>query len=79
MVDATVLYAGTGWPRWSYEVLRYALRGDFRLVLSPLVIKQAKRNLVKKLPALVESFDAWLSPCPVEMVPDPRPNYPHHL
>ena len=44
MLDTTVLIAGIAWPRWSYEVLRHALSGDFRLVLSPLVIKQARRK-----------------------------------
>ncbi len=65
MVDATVLFAGIGWPRWSYEVLRHAFSGDYQLVLSPLVIEQARRNLGEKLPVLVGAFDAWLNlvPC----------------
>src|SRR5258708_29827822 len=71
MIDATVLFAGIGWPRWSYEVLRHALRGDFDLVLSPLVIEQARRNLEKKLPEWVEEFEDWLRLCPFEVVEDP--------
>jgi predicted nucleic acid-binding protein len=71
MVDATVLFAGTRWPRWSYEVLRHALRGDIQLVLSPLVIKQARRNLVEKFPEYVESFAAWLALVSFEEVADP--------
>jgi predicted nucleic acid-binding protein len=34
MVDANILIAGSVWPRWPYEVLQHALRGDFGLVLS---------------------------------------------
>jgi len=72
-VDATVLFAGIGWPRWSYQVLRHAAQGDFELVLIPLVIEQARRNLQAKLPAFVDSFDAWLSHIPCEIAPDPKP------
>ena len=72
-MDATVLFAGIGWPRWSYEVLRHAVQDDFELVLIPLVIEQARRNLQAKLPALVESFDAWLSHLSYESAPDPKP------
>jgi hypothetical protein len=71
MVDATVLFAGIGWPRWSYEVLRHVLRGDVECVLSPLVIRQARRNLVNKLPEFVESFDRLLDLGSFEMVADP--------
>jgi predicted nucleic acid-binding protein len=72
-VDATVLFAGIGWPRWSYAVLRHAVQRDFQLVLSPLVIEQARRNLQEKLPASVASFDTWLSHVSCELAPDPRP------
>jgi predicted nucleic acid-binding protein len=72
MVDATVLFAGIGWPRWSYEVLRHALSGDYQLVLSSLVIEQARRNLEKKLPVLIDAFDAWLNLVPFELVNDPK-------
>jgi predicted nucleic acid-binding protein len=71
MIDATVLFAGIGWPRWSYEILQSALRGDFDLVLSPLVIEQARRNLAKKFPDWLEPFEDWLRLCPFEMVQDP--------
>ena len=37
MLDATVLIAGSVWPRWSYEVIQHALQGDFQLILAPLV------------------------------------------
>ena len=73
LVDATVLFAGIGWPRWSYEVLRHAAQEDFQLILIPLVIEQARRNLRAKLPGFVEAFDTWLSHVPCKLVPDPKP------
>lgn len=73
LADATVLFAGIGWPRWSYEVLRHAAQDDFQLVLIPLVVDQARRNLQEKLPAFVDSFDTWLSHVSCEFAPDPKP------
>jgi predicted dehydrogenase len=35
MVDATVLIAGSAFPRWPHEVLRHALKGDFTLAYQP--------------------------------------------
>lgn len=60
-VDANVLIAGFGWPRWPYEVLRHAERGDFTLVLSPLVIDEARRRLEKHLPTAVDDFALFLA------------------
>src|SRR4051812_7778971 len=71
MVDATALFAGDGWHRWSYEVLRHALRGEVELVLSPLVIRQARRNLANKLPEFVTAFDELLQLASFELVTDP--------
>jgi predicted nucleic acid-binding protein len=41
MVDANVLFAGTLWPRFPYEVLRHAVLGDYQLVLSSRIIDEA--------------------------------------
>jgi len=38
MVDANILVSGSVWPRWPYEVLQHALRGDFQLVLNQYVM-----------------------------------------
>ena len=54
MVDANILIAGTGWPRFPYEVLQHALRGDFTLVLSPFVIEESRRHIHRILPDLLE-------------------------
>jgi hypothetical protein len=71
MVDATVLFAGAGCC-WSYEYLRHASMGDFDLVLSPLVIEQARRNLKLKVPH-VAGVDSWLEMVRFDLVPDPKP------
>ena len=74
MVDATVLIAGSGWPRWPREVLLAGLRGEYRLVLSPYVIRQAHRNLSRRFPAgHLERFVEMLSLTDFELVPDPTP------
>lgn len=60
MVDANILIAGTGWPRFPYEVLQHALQGDFILVLSELVIEEARRHIQRLIPDMLEQFDAFL-------------------
>ena len=73
MVDATVLIAGSGWPRWPREVLLAGLHSEFQLVLSPYVIRQAHRNLSKRFPQHLERFEEFLSQATFELVPDPDP------
>jgi predicted nucleic acid-binding protein len=71
MVDTTVLLAGTVWPRWPYEVLQHALRGDFELVLSRTVIQEALRKFGEKFPAYTQDFNAFLEECGYEEIPEP--------
>jgi hypothetical protein len=73
LVDATVLIAGSGWPRWPREVLLAGLRGEFQLVLCPYVIRQAHRNLSMRFPQHLGRFEAFLSMTSFELVPDPDP------
>ena len=49
-VDANVLIAGTVFPRWPHEILMHALAGDFTLVLSPIVIREARRRIRREFP-----------------------------
>ncbi|MEW5872450.1 MAG: PIN domain-containing protein [Chloroflexota bacterium] len=72
MVDANILIAGSIWPRWPYEVLQHALRGDFRLVLSEFVIQQARLHFQKRFSAYSAQFDAFLQICPHELAPGPN-------
>jgi predicted nucleic acid-binding protein len=69
--DANVLFAGSAFPRWPYEVLRHAAAGDLQLVLCPLVIDQARRHLQERFPSQVARFDKFLQKVNYELVPDP--------
>ena len=69
-LDATVLFAGSGWPRWPYEVLRAGLRGDIHLVVSPFVIEQARRNIRRKFPEHLPRLEAFLSSVDWEVLPE---------
>lgn len=71
MVDTTILFAGTIWPRWPYEVLQHALRGDFQLVVSPLIVEEARRTISAKFPASVPHFETFMSLVTHEVVPNP--------
>jgi len=71
MVDANVLLAGALWPRWPYEVLEHARRGDFQLVLAPIIIEQAKSRVAARFPTRVGSLDAALQAIPHQLVPNP--------
>lgn len=71
--DANILFSGAAFPRWSYEVLRHAAANDFKLILCPLVIKQARRNLQKRFPQHVETLERLLRLIDYELVNDPAP------
>ena len=76
MVDATILIAGSGWPRWPREVLLAGLRGEFHLVLCPYVIRQVHRKLRQRFPPeCLERFEEFLSEKAYELVPDPTPEH----
>ncbi len=70
-LDANVLIAGTVFPRWPHEVLRHALRGDYLLVLSPIVIREAQRRIVERFPDYAERFEAFLALARYEEAPVP--------
>jgi predicted nucleic acid-binding protein len=71
LLDANVLIAGTIWPRWQYEILRHTLMRDYHLVLSPLVIESARRNIHRIDPAQLYRFEQFLADCPLEVVDNP--------
>ena len=73
LTDANVLFAGTAFPRWPREVLRHAAAGNFQLVLCPLVITQARRNLQKRFPEYLDRFEEFLQTVDYELVADPTP------
>jgi predicted nucleic acid-binding protein len=71
MIDATVLVAGSGWPRWPREVLLAGLRNEIQLVVSQYVIDQARRALTNRLPQHLGRFEEFISQGLFEVVPDP--------
>lgn len=70
-VDANILIAGTVWPRWPYEVLRHAERGEFTLVLSPIVVREAHRHISRRFSEFTEVFEEFLSLLDFEEAPIP--------
>ncbi len=74
MVDANILVAGTGWPRFPYEVLRHAVHGDFTLVLSPFIIEEARRHIARLIPNAVGLFEVFLLESGYELAADPTPD-----
>jgi predicted nucleic acid-binding protein len=73
MVDANVLVAGVGWPRWPYALLQHALAGDFQLVLSPYIIEEARRNLKRIAPTTLPTLDDYLHLSEYEEITNPTP------
>ncbi len=71
MVDANILVAGSVWPRWPYELLRHALKGDFQLVLNQYVVEEARRTLSKRFPAHIEKFERFLEVSQYELTDPP--------
>ena len=71
MVDANVLVAGIGWPRWPYALLQHAVAGDFQLVLCPYIIEEARRNLQKIAPAILPALEDFLHLSEYEEIANP--------
>ena len=71
MLDANILIAGSGWPRWPYEILQHALAADFKLVLCPLIIESARHRIRQDFPDYLSRFDEFLATCDYEEVPNP--------
>ena len=71
--DANILFSGAAFPRWSYAVLRHAAANDFKLVVCPLVIQQARKNLQRRFPQHVEDLEKLLELIEYELVSDPTP------
>jgi predicted nucleic acid-binding protein len=71
MVDANVLVAGIGWPRWPYALLQHALAGDFKVVLIPFIVEEARRNLKRIAPATLPALENFLSGSKYEEIANP--------
>ena len=73
MVDTNVLLSGIVWPRWPYEILRYARQGKIELVLCPFIVEQIYRNVQKYFPDSLPYLAEILALCNYTEVPDPSP------
>jgi predicted nucleic acid-binding protein len=71
MVDANVIVNGVLWPRWPYEVLQHTVRGDYQLVLSPHIIKEARIAIAKIVPTQFDAIDKLLDTVDYEEAPNP--------
>lgn len=71
MVDANVLVAGIGWPRFPYEVLQHAFVEDYQLVLSERIIKEAKYSAARVIADRAAVLEAYLNAAKYETTPTP--------
>ncbi len=71
MVDANVLVAGSLWPRFPYEVLEHAVKGDYQLVLSPQIITEAREAAAEISPKRGTRLENVLRASVYEETPTP--------
>jgi len=72
--DANILIRAVTFPRFPYEVLQHGARGDFALILSPLVVKGARQYIHKLYPGYEQALELLLQYLEYELVPDPSPD-----
>ncbi len=70
-VDANILFAGSIYPRWPYEVLRHGLLGNIQLITSSLAMDQCHRNLQQKFPFALKRFEEFLAEANHKLAPEP--------
>ncbi len=71
MVDANILVAGSGWPRFAYAILQHAYQEDFDLVLTPRIIVEARKAAQAVIPKRTHSLDRFLQEVHYEPVDTP--------
>ena len=71
MADANILVVGILFLRWFDEFLRHALKGDFQLVLSSQVIREARARMARGTAAQQQALEQFLADCDHEEIPDP--------
>lgn len=68
MLDSNVLISGCAHPRYCFEILNYAFKQEFNLLMSEIVIREASKNIHKKFPNFADSLNNFLSNCPFEII-----------
>ena len=71
MLDANVLIAGLGWPRFPYEALRHIVAGDVQLVLSSFIIDEARTHITRLFPDFLYPDDEFLQASGYEEIASP--------
>ena len=72
-LDANILIRGITLPRFPYEVLRHAAKGDFIPVLSPMVLDSARWYVQGLFPDYREVLEVLLTLLDGVLVTDPSP------
>lgn len=72
MLDSNVIISGITCPRHCFEILNHALKQDFNLFLSEIILEEVKRNIQKKFQPYLLNLKSFLLNCPFELVPDPE-------
>ena len=71
-LDASVIFSAAYSPTGaSREILRLALGGSAQIVVSRFVLEEAERNLAKKVPDKVKTYQVFIELLEPEVIPDP--------
>ena len=70
-LDANILIRGITFPRFPYEVLRHAARGDFVPIFSPIVLDSARYYVRERFPQHLPALEMLLELLDYELAPDP--------
>lgn len=72
-LDANILIRGITLPRFPYEVLRHAAKGDVIPIFSPMVLDSARLYVQSLFPDYLEALEVLLVLLKHELVLDPSP------
>jgi predicted nucleic acid-binding protein len=73
MADSNILIAGVLKPRWFFEFLGHAFRGDFQLILAPQTVAEVLRWAEAKGGRRQDALEFFLATCRFTLAPDPSP------
>jgi len=71
MADSNIIIAGILKPRWFFEFLGHAIRGDFQLVLAPQTVAEVLRWAKVKGGYRRGAVEFFLAACRLELAPAP--------
>jgi predicted nucleic acid-binding protein len=73
-IDTNILLSGLIWPRWPYEILQHALKGDLQLVIPEIVLLETRRQIRRNFPDAQAAFEQFLALVDCEIAPLPHPD-----